>query len=164
MRNKLFKFIKLMLLIIFNNIILGMILGFLWYKLGFAKTTINMLSGIETLKIIFVSFKYIYYFMLCFIEFVTIIFFNKVFNNKKTCIIYYILSLIASMLLLFRSSIGFNTGWNIDSFGDSIKIQYIFTACIGLRYSSWLFTLNIPTLLGLILISIRKKQKIDPSQ
>lgn len=160
MKNKLIKIIKLLLIIIFNDIFIGMILGFLWYKLGFAKTTINMMSGIDTLKIIFLKFKYIYYFILFIIELRIIIFFKRLFNNKKTYIIYHILSFVVSMLLLLYSNIGFNTGYGIIEMTREIKEIYIFVACIGLRYSSWILILNIPSLLGIVWIRYNRKKRI----
>lgn len=152
MKNKLIKIIKLILLIIFNNII-SMILGFLWYKLGFAQTKISDLSGVDTLHIVFAKFKYIYYFILFIIELGGIIHFKQLFNNKQTCIIYYILTFIFSMILSLVSNLGFNTGWNFLNYGEAIKGHYIFIACVGLRYTTWILSLNIPTLLGLISIS-----------
>ena len=158
MNNRFVKLMKLLLIFIFNNIIIGMILGFLWYESGLAKTTINMLSGADTLQVVFMKFEYIYYFILYILQFIIIIFFRKMFNSGKTYITYYILAIILSSFLYLHSSLGFNTGWGINDFANEIQTQYIFIACMRLQYTSLISILNVPSLLGLIYIS-RKKEK-----
>ena len=151
------KIIKCFFVIVLNNILICMIFGFLWYKLGLCKTTINMSSGFDTLKIVFLKYKYIYFFIIGILEFMTIIILKDLFYSKKICIIYYIVSLILSILLYLYSSFGYSTGLSIDNFGEEIKNYYIFFACLGSRYTSWIFNLNIPTLMGLIYVNIKNK-------
>ncbi len=136
-----------------------MILGFLWYKVGYVKLIINMSSGTDTIKTIFIYNKTIYILIIFFIELSNIIIFQHLFNTKKDCLNYYILSIIISFLLLLISIFGFSTGSKIITLGR-IEDIYIFISCVGLRYNSWLLTLNIPTLLGLIYISKKKKHVV----
>ncbi len=157
--NKHIKFLKILLLLIINNIIIGMILGFLWYKVGYVKLIINMSSGTDTIKTIFIYNKTIYILIIFFIELSNIIIFQHLFNTKKDCLNYYILSIIISFLLLLISIFGFSTGSKIITLGR-IEDIYIFISCVGLRYNSWLLTLNITTLLGLIYISKKKKHVV----
>ena len=150
------KYIKLLFTIILNNIIIGMLLGFLWYSLGFAKTvSLIMLSGIDSINIEFSKFQYIYYIIIFTIEFFSIVFQKKLFTDKKTCIIYYVISLILSIILAFFTSLGFSVEYN-----EPIQTKYIFLSSLHLRYTSWIFNFNIATLLGLIYINFCKKEKI----
>lgn len=158
MKNRFIKLMKLLLIFIFNNIIIGMLLGFLWYESGLAKTTINMLSGADTLKVIFIKFEYVYYFILYILQFVIIIFFRKIFNSGKTYITYYILAIMLSSFLYLQNTLGFYTGWGINDFANEIQTQYIFIACMGLQYTSLISILNVPSLLGLIYIKKKEKQ------
>lgn len=150
------KYIKLLFTIILNNIIIGMLLGFLWYSLGFAKTvSLIMLSGIDSINIEFSKFQYIYYIIIFTIEFFSIVFQKKLFTDKKTCIIYYVISLILSIILAFFTSLGFSVEYN-----EPIQTKYIFLSSLHLRYTSWIFNFNIATLLGLIYIYFCKKEKV----
>lgn len=150
------KYIKLLFTIILNNIIIGMLLGFLWYSLGFAKTvSLIMLSGIDSINIEFSKFQYIYYIIIFTIEFFSIVFQKKLFTDKKTCIIYYVISLILSIILAFFTSLGFSVEYN-----EPIQTKYIFLSSLHLRYTSWIFNFNIATLLGLIYINFCKKEKV----
>lgn len=150
------KYIKLLFTIILNNIIIGMLLGFLWYSLGFAKTvSLIMLSGIDSINIEFSKFQYIYYIIIFTIEFFSIVFQKKLFTDKKTCIIYYVISLILSIILAFFTSLGFSVEYN-----EPIQTKYIFLSSLHLRYTSWIFNFNIATLLGLIYIDFCKKEKV----
>ena len=150
------KYIKLLFTIILNNIIIGMLLGFLWYSLGFAKTVSSMMiSGIDSINIEFSKFQYIYYIIIFTIEFFSIVFQKKLFTDKKTCIIYYVISLILSIILAFFTSLGFSVEYN-----EPIQTKYIFLSSLHLRYTSWIFNFNIATLLGLIYINFCKKEKI----
>ena len=161
MKNRVIKFIKLVLIVILNNIIIGMILGFLWYGLGLANTTINMLSGADTLQIAFEKFEYMYYFILYIMQFIMIVLLRKIFNSRKTYITYYILAIILSSFLYLQNSLGFNTGLGINDFGNEIQTQYIFIACMGLQYTSLISILNISSLLGLIYISRKKERQSE---
>ena len=150
------KYIKLLFTIILNNIIIGMLLGFLWYSLGFAKTVSSMMiSGIDSINIAFYKFQYIYYIIIFTIEFFSIVFQKKLFTDKKTCIIYYVISLILSIILAFFTSLGFSVEYN-----EPIQTKYIFLSSLHLRYTSWIFNFNIATLLGLIYINFCKKEKV----
>ena len=150
------KYIKLLFTIILNNIIIGMLLGFLWYSLGFAKTVSSMMiSGIDSINIEFSKFQYIYYIIIFTIEFFSIVFQKKLFTDKKTCIIYYVISLILSIILAFFTSLGFSVEYN-----EPIQTKYIFLSSLHLRYTSWIFNFIIATLLGLIYINFCKKEKI----
>ena len=150
------KYIKLLFTIILNNIIIGMLLGFLWYSLGFAKTVSSMMiSGIDSINIEFSKFQYIYYIIIFTIEFFSIVFQKKLFTDKKTCIIYYVISLILSIILAFFTSLGFSVEYN-----EPIQTKYIFLSSLHLRYTSWIFNFNIATLLGLIYINFCKKEKV----
>lgn len=150
------KYIKLLFTIILNNIIIGMLLGFLWYSLGFAKTVSSMMiSGIDSINIEFSKFQYIYYIIIFTIEFFSIVFQKKLFTDKKTCIIYYVISLILSIILAFFTSLGFSVEYN-----EPIQTKYIFLSSLHLRYTSWIFNFNIATLLGLIYIDFCKKEKV----
>lgn len=150
------KYIKLLFTIILNNIIIGMLLGFLWYSLGFAKTvSLIMLSGIDSINIEFSKFQYIYYIIIFTIEFFSIVFQKKLFTDKKTCIIYYVISLILSIILAFFTSLGFSVEYN-----EPIQTKYIFLSSLHLRYTSWIFNFNIATLLGLIYIKFCKKEEV----
>ena len=153
--NKYINFLKLLLLLIINNILVGMLLGYIWYKQGFAKLEINMSSGVDTIKNIFVSHRIMYILILFIIEFLTIIIFKKLFKTKKDYVIYYIVSIIISLLLLLKCKFGFDTGSPTITLGKIDDI-YIFISCLGLRYTSWLLILNIPTLIGLIYINKKK--------
>lgn len=157
--NKYINFLKLLLLLIINNIIIGMLLGYIWYKQEFAKLEINMSSGIDTIKTIFVSHRITYILILFIIEFLTIIILKKLFKTKKDYIYYYISSIIISLLLLLKCKFGFDTGSSSITLGKIDDI-YIFISCLGLRYTSWLLTLNIPTLIGLLYISKKKKHVV----
>lgn len=150
------KYIKLLFTIILNNIIIGMLLGFLWYSLGFAKTVSSMMiSGIDSINIAFSKFQYIYYIIIFTIEFFSIVFQKKLFTDKKTCIIYYVISLILSIILAFFTSLGFSVEYN-----ETIQTKYIFLSSLHLRYTSWIFNFNIATLLGLIYIKFCKKEEV----
>mgnify|MGYP004460768779 FL=1 len=150
------KYIKLLFTIILNNIIIGMLLGFLWYSLGFAKTVSSMMiSGIDSINIEFSKFQYIYYIIIFTIEFFSIVFQKKLFTDKKTCIIYYVISLILSIILAFFTSLRFSVEYN-----EPIQTKYIFLSSLHLRYTSWIFNFNIATLLGLIYIDFCKKEKV----
>ena len=144
-------FLKYLLVFLLNNILFGMILGFIWYKIGFAGTKITDVSGIDSLNIIFNSHKYLYYGILFVLEFIFIFSLRKLFNNKKVSIIYFVISLLLSGILYIISSIGYDTGYSVlDVPKPQIKELYIFIACMGLRYKSLLFTFNLSTLLGLL--------------
>lgn len=150
------KYIKLLFTIILNNIIIGMLLGFLWYSLGFAKTvSLIKLSGIDSINIEFYKFQYIYYIIIFTIEFFSVVFQKKLFTDKKTCIIYYVISLFLSVILAFFTSFGFSVEYN-----EPIQTKYIFLSSLHLRYTSWIFNFNIATLLGLIYINFCKKEKV----
>lgn len=150
------KYIKLLFTIILNNIIIGMLLGFLWYSLGFAKTvSLIKLSGIDSINIEFYKFQYIYYIIIFTIEFFSIVFQKKLFTDKKSCIIYYVISLFLSIILAFFTSFGFSVEYN-----EPIQTKYIFLSRLHLRYTSWIFNFNIATLLGLIYINFCKKEKV----
>ena len=153
MNGKLTRKLKYALIILLNNIIIGMILGFIWYKLGLAKSSIEMSSGIDVLKIKITNLNYLYYFILAILEFIIIIIFKQLFKSKKSIIFYLTVSIIVSLILLFISSIGFDTGYRIINISEEIKTINILIACIGLRYKSWIFILNIPTILAILYIN-----------
>ena len=158
---KFIKILKLLLLLVFNNIIIGMILGFIWYKVGYAIPKIEISSGIDVLKISILKYKYLFFILLFIMELISIILSKKLFASKKMYILYYLASLLVSTILYHISSFGFDTGSNnIIIEIKSIKEQYIFISCLGLRYNSWILTLNIPTLIGLIYAYNKKKHVV----
>ncbi|MEE3343172.1 MAG: hypothetical protein VZS44_03690 [Bacilli bacterium] len=161
------KFKKILielLLIIINNIIIGMLLGIIWYKLGFTKTKTGIQLGIDALSITFVSHKLLFILILFIIEFLLIIAAKNLFKTKKDCIIYYLISIIISSILLIKSNLGFVSGtnniYNTSNIPWTIKETSIYLACTSLRYNSKLLSLNIPTLLGLLFINKKKKHVV----
>lgn len=157
------KNLSFIFMIVLNSIVINSALGFLWYKLGFVKPTFNMMSGTDTLQMVFLKNRHIYFFIIGVIEFIIILLFRNLFENKKDFIKYYIISFVISIFLLLNSTIGFNTGLKIDAAFNvgNIKTFYIFVACLGLRYEFWILILNIPTLLGFLLISYKKPTNLQ---
>lgn len=153
MKNKLILLFKMLVIIFFNHFLI-MIIGFLWYKLSFAKIDFKMLSGVETFNVILIKYQSIYYLVISIIEFLLILFNKKIFKTFKNKLIYYILITLLAFLVALYNKIGFGMG---IVYGENIIVKdyAIFIACLGLKYQFFVNIFHFPTLLAFYIIRIK---------
>ena len=151
------KYIKILLVIILNNLLVGMLLGYIWYKFGFAKYIDSGFMSLVCNPIVmsFTKYEFIYYIILFIIEFISINLLRKYFSGKKEYIIYLVITFLISFLFWLYMGIGFGIG--VENGECIVREIDIFEACIGMRYNSKIFIYNIPTIISLISVYFQNK-------